>query len=157
MYVCMYVCMHYVCSYGRRKWQILKLIMNHALVSDDYGFTVENELNLFSDTSICSPLGFVPTSWRNGDTILRSARRGLLREPKSCVVIWLLRYCDEILWSKLNIVVYGAILHMGGKIPLIIYVRRNSCVRLQSREENGLGGVMFSVSFKLWSKVNSEL
>ena len=60
----------------------MKLIVNHVLVSDDYGFIVENELNLFSDTSICSPLGFAPSSWRNGDTILRSAHRGLLRETQ---------------------------------------------------------------------------
>ena len=60
----------------------MKLIMDHVLVSDDYGFTAENEHNLFSDTSICSPLGFAPTSWRKGDAILRSAHRGLLRETQ---------------------------------------------------------------------------
>ena len=54
--------------------------MEHVLVSDDYNCTVENEHNLFSDTSICSPLGFAPTSWRKGNTILRSAHRGPLRE-----------------------------------------------------------------------------
>ena len=61
----------------------MKLIMEHLLVSDDCNCTVENEHNLFSDTSMCSPLGFASTSGKNCGVILRSAHRVLLREIQS--------------------------------------------------------------------------
>ena len=68
MYVCMYVRMG------------AGLTDNEALVLVGYSRVAENEHYLFSDTWMCSLLGFAASGWRDYHTVLRSVNRRPLEE-----------------------------------------------------------------------------
>ena len=70
--VCMHVCMHALMG--------ARLTDNETMVLVGYSCVTENEHSLFSDTWMCSLLGFAASGWRVHPTILRSANRRTLEE-----------------------------------------------------------------------------